>query len=73
MVSNAKLHQMLKFFLRFFSSRDPALPHEIWMPLGKRVVIIGGGIQGCELAEFLVKRGRKVTIVEFRGCSWERG
>jgi len=28
------------------------------------VVIIGGGIQGCELAEFLVKRGRKVTIVD---------
>jgi len=34
------------------------------MPIGKRVVIIGGGIQGCELAEFLTKRGRKVTIVE---------
>jgi pyruvate/2-oxoglutarate dehydrogenase complex dihydrolipoamide dehydrogenase (E3) component len=27
-------------------------------------VIIGGGIQGCELAEFLVKRGREVTIVD---------
>jgi 2-enoate reductase len=27
-------------------------------------VIVGGGIQGCETAEFLVKRGRKVTIVE---------
>jgi pyruvate/2-oxoglutarate dehydrogenase complex dihydrolipoamide dehydrogenase (E3) component len=34
------------------------------MSLGKRVVIIGGGIQGCQLAEFLVKRGRKVTIVD---------
>jgi pyruvate/2-oxoglutarate dehydrogenase complex dihydrolipoamide dehydrogenase (E3) component len=33
------------------------------MPLGKRVIIIGGAIQGAELAEFLVKRGRKVTIV----------
>ena len=28
------------------------------------MVIIGGGKQGCELAEFLVKRGRKVTIVD---------
>ena len=28
------------------------------------MVIVGGGIQGCETAEFLVKRGRKVTIVE---------
>jgi 2,4-dienoyl-CoA reductase (NADPH2) len=34
------------------------------MPVGKQVVIIGGGLHGCELAEFLVKRGRKVTIVE---------
>ena len=33
------------------------------MPLGKKVVIIGGAIQGAELAEFLVKRGRQVTIV----------
>jgi pyruvate/2-oxoglutarate dehydrogenase complex dihydrolipoamide dehydrogenase (E3) component len=34
------------------------------MPIGKRVVIIGGDIHGCELAEFLTKRGRKVTIVD---------
>ena len=34
------------------------------MPIGKRVVVIGGGLHGCELAEFLTKRGRKVTIVE---------
>jgi pyruvate/2-oxoglutarate dehydrogenase complex dihydrolipoamide dehydrogenase (E3) component len=27
-------------------------------------VIIGGAIQGCQLGEFLVKRGRKVTIVD---------
>jgi 2,4-dienoyl-CoA reductase (NADPH2) len=34
------------------------------VPIGKRVVIVGGDIQGCRTAEFLVKRGRKVTIVE---------
>ena len=34
------------------------------MPVGKRVVIIGGAIQGCQLAEFLIKRGRQVAIVE---------
>ncbi|MBW1828879.1 MAG: FAD-dependent oxidoreductase [Deltaproteobacteria bacterium] len=34
------------------------------MPIGKRVVIIGGAMQGCELAEFLTIRGRKVTIVD---------
>jgi NADPH-dependent 2,4-dienoyl-CoA reductase/sulfur reductase-like enzyme len=34
------------------------------MPLGKRVVIMGGGVQGCQVAEFLIKRGRKVTIID---------
>jgi pyruvate/2-oxoglutarate dehydrogenase complex dihydrolipoamide dehydrogenase (E3) component len=35
-----------------------------WLPLGKRVVVVGGSIHGCEMAEFLVKRGRRVTVVE---------
>lgn len=35
-----------------------------WMPLGKRVTIIGGGLVGLELAEFLGERGRIVTILE---------
>jgi 2,4-dienoyl-CoA reductase (NADPH2) len=34
------------------------------MPIGKRVVIIGGQLHGCEMAEFLIKRARKVTIVD---------
>jgi 2,4-dienoyl-CoA reductase (NADPH2) len=33
------------------------------MPIGKRVVIMGGEHHACELAEFLTKRGRKCTIV----------
>lgn len=36
---------------------------KIWMPVGKRVVVMGGEHHGCEIAEFLIKRGRKVTIV----------
>ena len=35
-----------------------------WMPLGKRVAIIGGDMVACELAKFLVERGREVTILE---------
>jgi NADPH-dependent 2,4-dienoyl-CoA reductase/sulfur reductase-like enzyme len=34
-----------------------------WMPLGKRITIIGGELVGCELAEFLMERGRDVTII----------
>ena len=63
-VSGASLHQKLKMLLRHSSPEALRPLTKLWMPVGKRVVIIGGGIQGCELADFLVKRGRKVTIVE---------
>lgn len=35
-----------------------------WMPLGDRIVIIGGELVGLELAEFLSERGRTVTVVD---------
>jgi len=37
-----------------------------WAPFGKRVVVIGKGLPGIELAYFLVERGKKVTIVDTR-------
>ncbi|MDH3336209.1 MAG: FAD-dependent oxidoreductase [Gammaproteobacteria bacterium] len=37
---------------------------KFYMPLGKRVVLIGGGLVGLELAEYLVERGRTVTVLE---------
>ncbi len=37
---------------------------KLWMPLGKRVVIVGGGLVGLELAEFLLARGRQVSVLE---------
>lgn len=36
----------------------------VWMPLGKRVAIIGGGLVGLELAEFLIDRGRETVVLE---------
>ena len=35
-----------------------------WMPIGKKVVIIGSDLVAIELAEFLADRGRKVTVVD---------
>ena len=35
-----------------------------WMPLGRRVVIVGGDLVALELAEFLAARGRLVTVLE---------
>ncbi|MGD9142599.1 MAG: FAD-dependent oxidoreductase [Dehalococcoidia bacterium] len=63
-VQTSKLHNMLKFFLKFLGIKTLRWLTMLWMPLGKRIVIIGGGIQGCQLGEFLTERGKKVTIVD---------
>jgi len=36
----------------------------LWMPLGRRIAMIGGELVGLELAEFLSERGRQVTVLE---------
>ena len=63
-IRSEELHRTLKKALRFFGPKTLERLTRLWMPLGKRVVIIGGAIQGCQLAHFLAVRNRKVTIVE---------
>lgn len=48
-------------------TRDPERlrrASKAWMPVGRKVVVVGGGLVGLELAEFLVERGRHVTVLE---------
>jgi 2,4-dienoyl-CoA reductase (NADPH2) len=63
-ISSAELHHKLKIYLRFFSPTFLRRLTNLWMPIGKRVVVIGNTIAACEVAEFLVKRGRKVILVD---------
>ena len=63
-LSSDKLHKKIKLALRFLGPKVIEQLTKWWMPIGKRVVIIGGGLAGCQLAEFLVKRGRRVAIVD---------
>jgi len=36
----------------------------LWMPLGRRVAIVGADLAAIELAEFLAARGRSVSVLE---------
>jgi len=58
----SKLHKQLKFFLKYLSPQQLEKLTKIWMPVGKKVVVTGGTLHGCELAEFLTKRNRQVTM-----------
>ncbi len=63
-IDSAVLHRQIKLALRFFGPKLLGRLTKTYMPVGDKVVIVGGGVQGCQLAEFLVKRGRSVTIVD---------
>jgi 2,4-dienoyl-CoA reductase (NADPH2) len=49
------------------ASRARALTRR-WMPIGRRVAIVGGGLVGVELADFLSERGREVSVLEEGGA-----
>ena len=71
-LQTGQLHGMLEIALRVFTPAQVQTLTRFWMPVAKSLIILGGKLHGCELAEFLVKRGRKVVIVH-NGPSSELG
>ena len=63
-LTSKTLHRQLKGYMQFIPSQLLKSLTRVWMPVGKRVIIMGGSIQGCQTARFLVDRGRTVTIVD---------
>jgi 2,4-dienoyl-CoA reductase (NADPH2) len=63
-VTTPSLHRQVKPYLRLLGPRALGWLTRYWLPIGENVVIIGSGLHGCEVAEFLIKRGRNVTIVD---------
>ncbi|MBN1367625.1 MAG: FAD-dependent oxidoreductase [Dehalococcoidales bacterium] len=63
-VNMSDLSRMLKRYLGFFTPKTLRRLTNIWMPIGKKVVIMGGRIHGIQLAGFLADRRRQVTVVD---------
>jgi len=63
-LTSQMLHDQIKKYMKITGARLMTKLATKYVPVGRNVVIIGGGIHGCQTAEFLVKRGRKVTILE---------
>ncbi|MFC1946442.1 FAD-dependent oxidoreductase [Chloroflexota bacterium] len=63
-VTTTKLQKTLRSFMKFSGTGTLRSLTKFYLPVGKKIVIIGSGLHGCELAEFFVRRGRQVTIVD---------
>lgn len=63
-LTSERLHGRVKLLLGVFGPTLLRSLTKIYVPLGRNVVVLGGGVHGCQTAEFLVKRGRRVTIVD---------
>ncbi len=58
------LRQWLRPVARVAGPRALRALSRVWMPLGRRVAVVGGDLAAVELAEFLATRGRRVTLLE---------
>jgi 2,4-dienoyl-CoA reductase (NADPH2) len=60
----ATLAPAARYLARFATPGRLRAITRAWMPLGRRVVILGADLAAVELAEFLASRRRVVTLVE---------
>jgi len=63
-VTTEQLKRRAGKFISLFGVRLMRALTRIFLPIGKKVVVVGGDLAGLEAAEFLVKRGKQVTVVE---------
>jgi 2,4-dienoyl-CoA reductase-like NADH-dependent reductase (Old Yellow Enzyme family)/thioredoxin reductase len=50
--------------LSWFGTKMTSAATKIFLPGGKKIVVVGSDLPGIEAAEFLAKRGKQVTVVD---------
>ena len=63
-VTGEELHRQLRAALKVFNVERLGRLSKLYLPVGRRVVILGGSMHGLRTAHFLMRRGREVVIVE---------
>jgi 2,4-dienoyl-CoA reductase (NADPH2) len=59
-----ELYRKVKHYLDLFGPKTLRWLTKFYLPVGKRVLVMGGRGQRAAWAEFLVKRSRQVTIID---------
>jgi NADPH-dependent 2,4-dienoyl-CoA reductase/sulfur reductase-like enzyme len=63
-VTTGELKAQAKGFVRMLGPKQVNFLTRLFLPTGKRVVVVGGDLAGLEIAQFLAKRGKAITVVE---------
>jgi NADPH-dependent 2,4-dienoyl-CoA reductase/sulfur reductase-like enzyme len=63
-VTTHQLKEKAQTYLKYIGSGAMSKLSKIYLPIGDHVAIVGGDLKGLEAAEFLVKRRKKVTVLE---------
>jgi len=58
------LKKQAKGFVKLLGPNAMSALTKIFLPTGKRVVVVGSDLAGLETVEFLVNRGKQVTLVD---------
>jgi len=63
-VNTEQLKKGAERFVRLVGPRRMSMLTKVFLPVGKKIVVIGSDLAGLETAEFLAKRGKEVTILD---------
>jgi len=63
-ISTHEMKSKAQEFVRLFGPKHMGNLSKLFLPTGKKVVVVGGDLAGMEAVEFLTKRGKEVTLVE---------
>ncbi len=63
-ITTEHLKKSAQPFLHLLGSKLMSSLSKVYLPVKDSVAIIGGDLAGLEAAEFLIKRGRKVSVIE---------
>jgi 2,4-dienoyl-CoA reductase (NADPH2) len=70
-VTTGQLKEKSKDLLKLFGPTVMSKLTKMFLPIGKKIIVMGGDLKGAESAEFYVKRDREVVILEEGEELWE--
>jgi 2,4-dienoyl-CoA reductase (NADPH2) len=63
-VTTGQLKDKSKDLLKYMGPKMMSFVTKFFLPIGKKIIILGGDLKGAEAAEFFIKRDREVVILE---------